>query len=214
MIALDPRPRRFAVLAFFASSAALVACSSTAAPKSLDASAGAWLRPSPVLEQQLRDEAERLPWSHGIERMEQIRWFAAVGEPAYPLLLDLVDDPQDHVSAAALAALGATGDARLVAHIHAIPWPASRHGTDLHLERARTLVRLGDWSEIPTLIQGLRDERIYTRALCDQALEQTTHRDLEFDPRGAENERENAVRRWEDWWTRRQSEGLLGAGER
>jgi hypothetical protein len=43
---------------------------------------GPWLEASPVLRQQIEDEAERLPWTHGTERVEQIHWFATVGEPA------------------------------------------------------------------------------------------------------------------------------------
>ncbi|MFT5291469.1 MAG: hypothetical protein ACI82F_003551, partial [Planctomycetota bacterium] len=66
----------------------------------------AWIEASPILEQQIQDEVSRLPWTHGFERLEQIRWFASVGEPAYPALLALVNDPRDDVAAAALASLG------------------------------------------------------------------------------------------------------------
>jgi HEAT repeat protein len=184
----------------------LGSCAST--PKS-DVVDSGWIQPSPILRQQITDEAHRLPWTHGFERLEQIRWFASVGEPAYPALLELSIDPREDVAAAALTALGATLDRRLVPAIQDLPWPESRRGGDLGLERARTLVRLGDWRELPTLIGGLRDQRLYTRSLCLDALREATHETLGFDPRATEEERERAIERWEIWWLKRSGEGLL-----
>ncbi|MCZ6596708.1 MAG: hypothetical protein O7B99_03625 [Planctomycetota bacterium] len=169
-----------------------------------------WLQPSPILKQQILDEAERLPWTHGFERLEQIRWFALVGEPAYDTLLKLAEDERDDVASASLAAMGDTSDRRLVPHIHRLQWSPRRLQGDLGLERARTLLKLGDWSEIPTLIAGLRDERVYTRTLCIQALEQTTGRTLSFDAHAEDVDRERAAVSWELWWKSRTSEGLLG----
>ncbi len=170
-----------------------------------------WIQASPVLQQQIDDESRRLPWTHGFERLEQIRWFASVGEPAYETLFTLCVDPRDEVAAAALAALGATGDQRLVPHIQDLPWSADRAQSDLGLERARTLLRLGDWDEIPTLIAGLKDQRLYTRSLCFDALKESTHETHGYDPRSEEQVRTEAVNRWERWWQSRSGEGLLSA---
>jgi HEAT repeat protein len=137
-----------------------------------------------------------------MERVELIRWFAAVGEAAYPTLLALVLDPRPEVASAALAALGATGDSRLVDPLWNLPWPEAPQ-VDLALERARTLLRLGDWRMAPPLIDGLRDERLLTRALCAQALFEATRERFGYDPRAEEAEREEAVKRWEYWlWER------------
>jgi len=171
--------------------------------------AGRWLPASPILRQQIEDEAERLPWLHGVERLEAIRWFASIGEPAYATLLKLAVDPRDEVAASALAALGATGDQRLVKPLKIIPWTDERMGGDLKMERARTLLRLGDWSEIPTLVGGLRDERLFTRSLCSRALEESTGETFRYDARASEEDRERAIQRWEDWWLARTGEGLL-----
>ncbi|HJO27343.1 MAG TPA: hypothetical protein QF730_08880 [Planctomycetota bacterium] len=161
-----------------------------------------WLAPSPALAARIEAGAQRLPWSHGMERVELIRWFAAVGEPAYPTLLALALDPRQEVSGAALAALGATGDSRLVSSLWNLPWPEADR-VDLALERARTLLRLGDWRMAPPLIDGLRDERLLTRALCAQALFEATRESFGYDPRALESEREEAIRRWEYWlWER------------
>lgn len=188
----------------------LCACGSTRDVRddSLDADTR-WIAPTPLLAQQIEDECARLPYSHGFDRLEQIRWFASVGEPAYPYLLRLASDSRDDVAAAALAALGATRDARLVEPIHELQWSEERIHGDLGLERARTLTRLGDWSEIPVLIQGLSDQRLFTRSLCVDALKEATHETHEFDPRAEKGEREKAVARWEQWWLQRSGEGIL-----
>lgn len=168
-----------------------------------------WIAASPLLTQQIEDEAARLPYSHGFDRLEQIRWFASVGEPAYSLLLRLAADPRDDVAAAALAALGATRDSRLVSAIRGLGWSGERTHSDLGLERARTLVRLGDWSEMPVLIAGLRDERLFTRSLCVDALKDATHDTQGYDPRAEKSQREKAALRWEQWWLQRSGEGIL-----
>jgi len=191
-----------------ASLLALGACASTSDKDSEVVGTG-WIEPSPILRQQILDEAARLPWTHGFERMEQIRWFASRGEPAYPALLELATDPRDDVAAAALAALGATQDRRLVPAIRDLPWPEDRMGSDLGLEKARTLARLGDWSSLPVLISGLRDARLYTRSLCLDALRETTGETQGFDPRASEEEREKAIERWDCWWLARSGEGLV-----
>ncbi|MCY2960185.1 MAG: hypothetical protein NTY35_08465 [Planctomycetota bacterium] len=167
-----------------------------------------WLEPSPALRQQIEDEAKRLPWTHGMERIESIHWFASVGEPAYPTLLAMVLDPRADVAGAALAALGSTKDSRLVESLRELPWPDADH-SDLALERARTLLRLGDWQMVPHLVKGLRDERMMTRALCIQALDEATHERFGFDPRADVDARETAVKRWESWTKDRLSDPLL-----
>lgn len=168
-----------------------------------------WVKPSPMLLQQLADEAQRLPWTRGFERLEQIRWFASVGEPAYETLLGLAEDQRDDVAAAALAALGATLDRRLVLHIRMLKWSEERGQTDLGLERARALIRLGDWSEIPLMIRGLKDGRLYTRALCLDALREATHETHGFDPRSDVGARKKAIERWESWWNDRAGDEFL-----
>jgi hypothetical protein len=168
-----------------------------------------WLKPSPNLRAQIEDTAKRLPWTHGMERIDAIAWFARVGEPAYPTLLAMVQDPRQDVAGAALAALGATRDSRLVDSLHAIPLPGGEKSTDLKLERARTLLRLGDWQAVPELLEGLRDERLMTRALCAQALWESTHERFDYDPRAEAPEREKSIQAWEAWWQERERDPLL-----
>jgi hypothetical protein len=188
---------------------ALGACRSTAS-NGRTGSESDWLLPTPMLAQMLSDEAARLPWTHGFERLEQVRWFSMVGEPAYDTLLKLAEDERDDVASAALTALGDTQDRRLVPYIHRVAWTSERQQGDLGLERARTLLHLGDWSEIPTLIRGLRDERQYTRSLCIQALRSATGETYGFDAKADLTDRVRAIDSWEVWWRARTGEGLLG----
>jgi hypothetical protein len=188
--------------------ASLCACATTKESAASNPSETRWLAPSPALRQRIEDQAKRLPWTHGVERIELIRWFAGIGEPAYPTLLQMVLDPRRDVAGSALAALGATRDSRLVEELHKLPWPADA-ADDLTLERARTLLRLGDWRMLPTLLEGLRSEDLMTRALCNQALFEATHEQFDFDPKGEPEAREAAVQRWEAWWKARSQDPML-----
>lgn len=188
---------------------ALGACATTESSASTESGEPHWLEPSPALRQRIDDQAKRMPWTHGMERLELIRWFAAVGEPAYPTLLEMVLDPRKDVAGSALAALGATRDSRLVDELHKLPWPAGYENTDLALERARTLLRLGDWQALPVLLRGLRSDDLMTRALSNQALFEATHEQFDFDPKGDPEAREQAVQKWEAWWTARNQDPLL-----
>jgi hypothetical protein len=166
-----------------------------------------WLEPSPRLRAQIEDAAKRLPWTHGMERVEMITWFASVGEPAYPTLLAMVLDPRKDVAGSALASLGATRDSRLVEPMRALPWPEGQD-TDLLFERARALMRLGDWQMVPILIGGLRNEELLTRALCAQTLWESTHERFAYDPKAEPDEREKSIVQWEKWWHERNEDPL------
>jgi hypothetical protein len=152
-----------------------------------------------MLQDKIEANARRMPWTHGMERVELVRWFSQVGEPAYPALLELCNDSRPDVAGAALGALGATGDSRLVEELHALPWP-SEDCIELRLERARALMRLGDFSMVEHMIGGLSHERLLIRALCSQSLYEATGRRFGFDPSASEQDRGEAVTRWSDWW--------------
>jgi hypothetical protein len=208
---LSTLPRLFCAFALLIAGALGGGCATTTHASVESGGETHWLEPTPLLRQQITSEAQRLPWTHGLERVELIRWFGKVGEPAYPALLELVSDPREDVAGAALAALGSTRDSRLVAPLRAIPWPKEAKDHDLALERARTLVRLGDWDMMPVLIEGLSDERLVTRALCSQALFEATNERFDFDPRAEPEARAAAVARWQSWWSARASDPILAS---
>lgn len=173
------------------------------------ANLGPWVEASPSLQMKIDRQVQRLPWTHGIERIEMIQWFAQVGEPAYPSLLQMVLDPREDVAGAALASLGATRDSRLVEPLRELPWP-SETKPDLALERARTLLLLGDWSMLGHLIAGLNDDRVVIRSLCAQALYEATHERFGYNPTSSEGERRVATDRWNEWWDSRQADPMRG----
>lgn len=187
------------------------ACVSTSrgGPSSQHISDSPWVQPSPLLQQQIEDEIKRLPYTKRLQRLEQIRWFASVGEPAYDYLLELIEDENGDVAMSAMASLGATLDSRLVPYIRAASWDPSQPNTNLALERSRTLLRLGDWSEIPVLVAGLRSQDRYTRSLSIDALREVTGEDLDFDPRATPETREAAALRWDLWWQTRSGDSML-----
>ncbi len=187
---------------------ASVACQSPRTSGKTESGEHIWLDGSPRLDLQIEDQVKRLPWSHGQERVELIHWFASVGEPAYATLLELCLDIRPDVAAGAIAALGATGDSRLVGPMHALEWSPGMQA-QVKYERARAYLRLGDWSEIDVLVGGLESEELWTRAWCSQALEQVTHQRHGFDPGASAQERAAAVGKWRDWMAARQAEGIL-----
>lgn len=207
---IEPGPRR-APLARWLPAVVLAlscACASTKSSVATETTGSGWLEPSPQLREQIDEAAQRLPWTHGLERVELIHWFAQVGEPAYPTLLAMACDVRRDVAGAALAALGATRDSRLVEPLRATTKQRPQDA-DLALERARTLLRLGDWEAVPALIEGLSDERLMTRALSIQALFEATHERFGYDARATLEERSPAVERWRQWWAERSHDILL-----
>jgi len=151
------------------------------------------------LKEKIEENVRRLPWTHGMERVDLVRWFSEVGEPAYPVLLELCQDSRPDVAGAALGALGATGDERLVEQLHALPWPEEEQ-VALRLERARALLRLGDFSMTEHLIGGLSHERLLIRALCAQSLYEATGKRFGYAPSATPVDRGEAVARWQEWW--------------
>ena len=166
-----------------------------------------WILPSRTLHDDIEARAEVLPWTNGRDRIDLITWFASVGEPAYDKLLGFLVDERPVVVTTALAALGATGDSRLVPYIRDAEQP-TWEGT-LLLESARTRVRLGDWSAMPILINGLESDEVFVRGLCAQSLYQATNEKLGFDAHASLPEREASIARWRAWWETRDSDELL-----
>jgi hypothetical protein len=184
----------------------LTACASTDAGS--EGAEPQWLKPSKTLQRQIEDQITRLPWTHGLERVEQITWFAGVGEPAYPYLLELCADPRPDVAASAVAALGATGDSRLVEPLRGVEWKASDDKA-LRFERARAGIRLGDWEQIHVLVEGLEDESAWVRGLSIATLREATRIDMGYAANADAASRATAVKRWRDWVAQRTREGIV-----
>ena len=205
MTIVAPRTGRLLAAALLSMLAA--GCSSTA---NADHEGEDWLVPTPGLAQKIDDQVARLPWTHGTDRVELIGWFAGVGEPAYDSLLHLCLDPRADVASSALGALGATGDSRLVLPIRNLDWPEDPP-REVLFERARALMRLGDWSQVESLIHGLSADELWARAWSIQALEEATKQNFGFDPTDEPEARAEAAARWQAWIDSRKVEGVLDA---
>ena len=193
--------------------AALVAgCSSSPARSSTGPSGDRpdrWIQASPILQGQIDDHAERLPYLQKIEDFrDEIAWFVQVGEPAYPTLLYLAEDEDPKVAGTALAALAGSADSRLVPFLAEIPWPAEDQ-PKLRYERARCHVKLGDWQPMGVLVEGLDDPDLWNRALCFKALRDETNQTFDYHPRLEGEEREASLAQWRAWLDQRSLDPML-----
>lgn len=183
-------------LAFFAAG-----CSTTSGSTRV-AHEGPWIQPSAEFQRQIDQHAARLPYLQKLDDfVAEIQWFVGAGEPAYATLLELAASTDTKVSGAALAALGSMNDARLVPHLDQLPWPAEDQARARY-ERARCHLKLGDWSHVGVLIDGLGDGDLYARSLCFRALNQATGESFDYHPKAEVAVREASMARWSEWAAR------------
>ena len=194
----------------------LVACSGTRASQSSGGSSGSqvkedasqWLEPTPQLQTEMDMMRERMPWIKGPEEsQDMIEWWTQLGEPGYATLLEIAQDPKAKVADLAYAALAGSRDKRLVSSLREIPWDETSPQR-LQYSRARTHLRLGDWSHIDVLIKGLRDESEFSRAYCAQILKTATNNDFGYQYNAPVEERAAAVEKWEAWYQERAAEAV------
>jgi len=121
-----------------------------------------------------------------------------LGDPrAIPHLLKALADPVGAVRYAAAGALGRLGDPSVAPYlIECLENPG--FGTPAPIYEALGNLRVKE--AIPHLIRGLRDEDQRTRGVANNALMVTTGRSQGFKPSGPPEAREEAVRKWEEWW--------------
>lgn len=156
--------------------------------------------PTKMLKEQIDKRVSELRYTHGMELMNHLDWLVRCGENAYPTLIDALDNGDATTRAGAANVLGRCNDRRVIPFL-------SEHAKDtdprMRFEVARALLRLGDWTHIPVLIDGMRDGSEYVRALCNDALKQSTQIDFGFVANATAEEREEKVKKWETWWSAR-----------
>lgn len=202
--ACKPGPRG---LLLALSSVLLAACVTTGTSSiSTPRSDSEWVQPTPQFRRKLQQQADRVPYIQKTEEMmEVIRFFVQARESAYDLLLEMAVGSNPKVVGVAFSALGETRDERLAPYVAALELRA-QGGRPLQYERARCLVKLGDWAEMPLLVSGLRDDELWYRALCAKALRDATHLSQGFRPDEEADEREVAVLAWEAWLVAREAD--------
>jgi hypothetical protein len=161
---------------------------------------------SPVLQREIDQRVENLPYLHGKDYLASVARLIYIGEPAIPSLIEALE--ADHVQSRGAAAyiLGEIGDKRSIPEIRPLLEDSSEM---VRLEAAGSLATLGDWSCFPTLITALRHEKPVVRLKSFQVLSKQVKQDFGYVYNAPDDERERAVRRWEEWWKTAQSESLL-----
>jgi HEAT repeat protein len=139
------------------------------------------------------------------ERMDAARRVSLLGEPAVPLLLEaLATHPSPRTRSMAAYTLGFIKDHRAR---HPLAGALSDASTDVRLEAATALLRLGDVRGFAPLIAALEDPDALVRARAIKVLEDATGDALGFRPDEEPQERAAAVARWKGWLARRYETG-------
>jgi hypothetical protein len=121
----------------------------------------------------------------------------AIRDPraAPPLLVGLGHPRTRRISAEALGELGVKKVARdLALHL-------KDEKADIRRIVADALGKLGDLSGVPVLIDRLDHPDDSSRILAMTTLRRVTGQNFEFDPYGAEEDRKNAIKMWNRWWS-------------
>lgn len=163
-------------------------------------------QPNGLLKSQIDKRVSDLRYTHGEELMSTLDWLTRCGEAAFPALIEAMDCDDPTTRAGAANVLGRGVDRRVIPFLMK---KAEDPDPRMRYEVARALLRLGEWSKIPVLIEGLRDPSEYVRALCNDALKQTTRLDFGFLPGAASEEREVQVRKWEAWSQAREKDAFF-----
>lgn len=139
-----------------------------------------------------------------------VRWAAteALGDlkvaEAFPWLINVLRDSSSYSRSAAANALGKLGDKEAVSHLR-----SSLYDRNLWVRNAsaRALARLGENEGIPVLIRNLESEAQerdnLVRAQAAEFLREVTGENFGFDPQGSPAARQEAIRRWQEWWDSR-----------
>lgn len=191
-------------------------CASTKASASGDAEVTSteWVEAAPDLQLQIDTRAMQVAvMASPDEFVELSDWFQGVGEPAYPALLEMIESGEKRERSFALSVVSATADRRLLEPVkEAMPVSALKDEQHSY-EYARALARMGDYSELPTLIAGLQDKDRYTRALANETLKEVTNNQIGYSPDASAEERQKAVEAWLAWWEAQQQDVLLQSEE-
>lgn len=164
--------------------------------------------PNVLLKQQIDKKVADLRYTHGVELMNSLDWLARCGELAFHALIEALDDTDTTTRSSAANILGRGRDRRVIPYLQK---KVNDSDVRMRFEVARALLRLGDWSNMPILIAGLRDSSEYVRALCNDALKTSTQVDFGFVSSATESEREPKVQKWESWWQARSKDFFFAA---
>lgn len=194
------------VFAALAVAALLVFPSCLSGPEPRETERDGFAVASPVLQREIDQRVENLPYVHGKDLRASMARLIYIGEPAIARLTEALEHDDAKARGAAAYILGEIGDKRVIPQVRPLLNDAVEF---VRFEAAGALATLGDWSCLSTLIAALRHENPVIRLKAFQVLSTQVKQDFGFVYNAPEDEREKAVRRWEEWWKAAERESLL-----
>ncbi len=188
---------------------ALASCASNASTSASLASDG-WIEASPELQRKIvQKEAEVTICPDQFTWIGLSDWYQSVGEPTYPSLLEMIQFGNNRQRSFSLCVLAAMQDRRLLEPMREA-MPTEALGSEgIRREYARALAKMGDFSELPILIEALRDSSPEQFGRAARALETVTNSDIPVSASTSYEDREKIVEDWLQWWSAQQGDALL-----
>ena len=155
---------------------------------------------SPALKSEIDRLVKDLEYQHGAELLRSNQRLVYIGEPAIPTLLEALRSRDAKTKANATYVLGEIRDRRVVPYLE--PLVENEDGS-VRYEAAASLLVLGDWNvSVPVLFQGMRDPDRWNRFKAFSVLKNAFRQDFGYDWQAPEPAREEAVKRFEEWWAK------------
>lgn len=157
-------------------------------------------QPNQLMGMEIQERIDQIPYQQRDELFNNLLWLSQRGEQAIPSLLKALQSSDPKLRSNSAWVLGQIHDRRVIPDLQAI---ANDKNETVRLEVARTLVALGDLTQVPTLIEGLDSDKVQVRYLCHEALKDATRRDFDYDHLADDElSRAQAVYRWRMWWAK------------
>jgi hypothetical protein len=170
-----------------------------AAPSdTVDAGAGnrPWRAGTPDMQASIRNLVAMAPKTTGAGRIELGRRIVSFGEPATPILVDALSDPDPAMRGQAAWLLGFMKDPRTA---DALARTASDEDKLVRYEASSALLQIGDPRGLNGVIAGLSDADPRIRQKCIVVLEAHTGETMGFRADDRPAERSAAIARWRAW---------------
>ena len=160
---------------------------------------------NPVVRAKLKARVDNMKYQQGVTLVTNLERIAAYGELAIPVCLDGLQSDDAMTRMGCLWVLGRIGDTRVIADMEPL---LDDEVAYVRYEAASQLGSLGTRSGYRVLVDGLSDERVEYRFKCFEALRDLTGHTFEYSHNAAPEVRAEAVRKWEEWLDRVESEDL------
>ena len=155
-------------------------------------------KPSPLLEQEIRDRVAALEFESGTTLVHNQRRLVYIGDPAIPFLLTGLRHTSRLVRGSCAYVLGGIRDLRTLSDLRDVA--EDDDVAEVRYEAAAALVAIGDKKHgIPVLIEGMEDQDIRCRYKCFEVLRQQTALTFGYAHDGDAASRAAAVEKWKAW---------------